>query len=82
MESAIVPVMSSVTVACTVRSPSASGASSSSKRRMACWLRSVSLRCASDKASRWPMSVSTAFTRWNMSMQGMAATSASAPATT
>ena len=40
MESAIAPVMSSVTVACTVRSPSARLDSSSSSRRMACWFRS------------------------------------------
>ena len=39
MESAIAPVMSSVTVALTVRSPSASEPISSSSRRMASWLR-------------------------------------------
>jgi hypothetical protein len=38
-ESAIAPVMSSVTVAFTVRSPSASDPISSSRRRMASWLR-------------------------------------------
>src|SRR2546425_3559560 len=38
---------SSVTVVCTVRSPSARLESSSRRRRIACWLRSFSLRCAS-----------------------------------
>ncbi|MCY1533398.1 hypothetical protein D9M68_687220 [compost metagenome] len=40
MESAIAPVKSSVTVAATVRSPSARSAISSSSRRIAAWLRS------------------------------------------
>jgi hypothetical protein len=42
MESAIAPVMSSVTVALTVRSPSASEPISSSRRRIASWLRWLS----------------------------------------
>jgi hypothetical protein len=42
IESAIAPVMSSVTVAFTVRSPSASEPISSSRRMIASWLRSLS----------------------------------------
>ena len=42
IESAIAPVMSSVTVAFTVRSPSASEPISSSRRMIASWLRSFS----------------------------------------
>ena len=43
MESAMAPVKSSVTVASTVRSPSARSPSSSSRRRIAAWLRWFSL---------------------------------------
>ncbi len=51
-ESAMAPVMSSVTVAVAVRSPCPRPAISSSSRRMAPWLRSLSLRCVSTATLR------------------------------